>query len=410
MVRNFRIAPTLLAALGIASACACSNLYLDAWFGGEAGVGVTVVVEDAIYQELEPSLVQYLEDLEAAGHEARVIRFPGGGAPALRAAVWSVGAERDPAFLVGDLPYATFRMEAFGNIETFPVDLFFADEGCAWYDADGDGIFDSHGPLLARKPVSRVSGSAEELAFYFRKLHEYRSGASADSDEAFIFKDDDWQGYRRGSGFGLERIFPRVVIFEGEADTDRAGYVSKLSSRPSAYVYQWVHASPDTLFFAVPAGYEPFTISDIPEAPPQGLFYNLFNCKAARFVSPNLGMRYLTETPYGLAVQGSTKIGGNYYPVEFHRSLARGRTWAQAHADWYNLYGVESDEWFLGMAVLGCPVVRLPGAKARGYATNGYAASGATTARGLPSEIPEPFSDEPELFEGLVRFSESLGE
>jgi len=386
----------LLAAM---SGGGCSNLYLDAWFGGEAPVGITLVVESPLYPALEPSLTRYVAELEAAGHKARLLRFAGGGHVELRELIWSVGAERDPAFLIGDLPYASYRMDSFGASETFPVDLYYADIDCRWIDADGDGVYDGHGPLRAVKPVSRIAGTVEELVFYFDKLHAYRTGRSPDAGEAFIFKDDDWQAYRRGSGFGLERIYSRVVIYESPLDTRKADYVTRLSSGPASYVYQWVHASPESMFIAIDGGFEAFSLDDIHAAAPQGVFFNLFNCKAARFPAPNLGMRYLTATPYGIAVQGSTKIGGNYFPIEFHRSLARGRTWAQAHADWYNLYGKESDAWFLGMAVFGCPVVRLQGAATRG---------GVSGARSLPSELPEAFSPEPELFLNLVRFASEL--
>ncbi len=85
----------------------------------------------------------------------------------------------------------------------------------------------------------------------------------------------------------------------------------------------------------------------------------MFNCKGARFTGDNLGMTYLIDTDTGLAVTGSTKVGGNYYPLEFHRTLTVGSNWGNAFKSWYNYYGKKDDEWFLGMVILGDPSLYL---------------------------------------------------
>jgi hypothetical protein len=86
---------------------------------------------------------------------------------------------------------------------------------------------------------------------------------------------------------------------------------------------------------------------------------NMFNCKGVRFTQPNIGMSYLTSTDLTLAITGSTKVGGNYYPMEFHRELSVGNSWGEAFIGWYNAFGVFDDEWFLGMVILGDPSLRL---------------------------------------------------
>jgi hypothetical protein len=63
------------------------------------------------------------------------------------------------------------------------------------------------------------------------------------------------------------------------------------------------------------------------------------------------------RTDYGLAVQGSTKVGGNYHPQAFHHALAKGARWGDAHLCWYNECGVKDDRWFMGMVILGDPML-----------------------------------------------------
>ncbi len=383
----------------VLASLSCSNLLLGSDNHVSYSSGVLVAVDSLSYPALLPELARYLADLEEQGFRGEILIFNGVSAEELKSRVWAGGYASDMVFLVGNLPWADYETEAFGYQETFPVDLYFASDEVSWTDTDGNGVFDAHSPIRITKPVSRIKGTASELKFYFDKLHEYAGASFPDVSEAFLFKDDDWQDYKRGSSLGLDRLYSRIVTKDTAADTLMLSYTDKLASGFSMYVYQWIHASPDTLFFKAPEGYEIFSIGEIERVLPQGAFYNLFDCKAAKFTQPNLGMQYLTHTPYGLAVQGSTKIGGNYYPMEFHRSLAGGNTWSQAFADWYNLYGVLSDEWFLGMCVFGCPALR-PVAASRNR--NPWVGS----AREL---IPAAFNPETQLFRDLVRVTEELG-
>jgi len=49
----------------------------------------------------------------------------------------------------------------------------------------------------------------------------------------------------------------------------------------------------------------------------------------------------------------------NYYPLEFHRTLAAGSSWGNAFKSWYNYYGKSDDSWFLGMVILGDPALKI---------------------------------------------------
>ncbi len=68
-------------------------------------------------------------------------------------------------------------------------------------------------------------------------------------------------------------------------------------------------------------------------------------------------MTYLFKTEYAIATIGSTKVGGNYDPKVFHDVLSENGTWGDAYKSWYNNYGIISDKWFLGMVILGDPML-----------------------------------------------------
>jgi hypothetical protein len=103
--------------------------------------------------------------------------------------------------------------------------------------------------------------------------------------------------------------------------------------------------------------YQYIDIRDIGSLNFKGLFFNLFDCSASRFTQDNIAMTYLAKTDYALATIGSTKVGGNYYPLSFNTTLSRHGTWGDAFKVWYNHYGITDDSWFLGMMILGDPAL-----------------------------------------------------
>jgi hypothetical protein len=48
-------------------------------------------------------------------------------------------------------------------------------------------------------------------------------------------------------------------------------------------------------------------------------------------------------------------------PRLFHGALGNGSTWGEAYREWYNNNGNTDDEWFLGMVILGDPLLRVNG-------------------------------------------------
>jgi len=345
--------------------CGCTMLLLS-----DETVNVTIadtdrillVAEKSLYTEIQDSVEQYESDLRNQGCSVDISLWGGGGAKALKSTLQDA-CERNTyggAFFVGNLPAFWYEQNSFGRHEEFPCDVYFMDFDAEWSDGDGDGICDAHTSLGLDIFVSRIDGSADELRTYFEKNHAFRTGELPVDRCAFIFKDNDWENYERGSSFGLNEIYDTVLIREKSDLTIRSKYLSQLSTGSAEYVYQWIHAYPPILCVEEEENdFEYVFISDVKGNNLRGLFYNLFNCSASRFTESNIAMSYLMDTNFGLATIGSTKIGGNFYPKVFHYVLSRGGCWGEAYRVWYNHFGVTDDEWFLGMIILGDPTLTL---------------------------------------------------
>jgi len=317
-----------------------------------------LIVDQSILTVISDQLTQYSEDIRAIGGTIEIRPFSSDDTvEELKVLIKNYRNSISGAFLVGDLPTAWYEQQAFGKTEEFPIDLFLMDLDASWGDSDGDGKYDSHSPLNLSIYVSRLTGSVDEINNYFTKLHNYRTGNYEYLGGAFIFKDDDWFDTYKGSSFGLERMYDSIRINENTQMTMKDNYLYSLSYDGADYVYQWIHATPTSLYINSDGVYNTVRYADISSNNMKGRFLNMFNCKGARYTQNNLGMTYLSNTETGLAVTGSTKVGGNYYPLEFHRTLTVGSSWGNAFKSWYNYYGKKDDEWFLGMVILGDPTL-----------------------------------------------------
>ncbi len=322
-----------------------------------------VVVEDRLIASLQTELDVYQADLLKEGITTTVVGWQGGTAGDLRALIgrFSTDDSIDGAFLVGDLPAAWYRAYTFGAYEEFPCDLYLMDPAATWRDTNGDARYDAHSPLALKLYVSRLTGSGAEIAAYFDKVHRYRTGDVRIPVKAYLFKDDAWSAYQPGSTFGLGRIYDSVEIRETPGQTVRSVYVSDMTGEGMEFVNQWIHSQPSVLaiYDTNQADYGYVSTNDIKTYNFNGLFFDLYDCNAARFTQENLGMSYLTGTDYALAVFGSTKTGASYYSLAFYDVLSKHGTWGDAYKSWYNYYGKNDDAWFLGMVILGDPALKV---------------------------------------------------
>lgn len=374
----------------------CSMLVMDGANLQDGSLNVLIVADKNLYDQLSPSLSQYRDDLAAEGSETELVSFSG-SPEELRTILSQYTGGGWAAFFLGDIPSVSYEQEILEGYEEFPVDLYYSDPDSVWEDINGNGIFDSHTPLSVTVPVSRVTGSPEELTAYFDKIHSYRTNGLTFTDRALIFKDDDWSNYRQGKDFGLSNLVSEVTLIENLPDTKKPDYVAEASGS-YRYVYQWIHAIPFSLYVQEEEDFRAVTVLDIREGMFDNGFYNLFNCKAARYSQDNLGMTYLTNTESGLAAIGSTKVGGIFEPLEFHRSLSAGLHWGRAYMNWYNQTGVHDDSWYLGIVILGDPALKVsPDAMGQRNIKAGTAVS---------ELIPPSDEEKSEHLQNLTRFEQ----
>ena len=320
---------------------------------------ILLIIENSIYPSVQSRINEYINDISKENINSKLELWTSGDHLDLKQLIASYKNDVDTVFLIGDLPAAWYEIMDEGQIETFPCDLFYMDFNSVWNDNNNNGFYDSHSYLQIDIYTSRIIGTQDEINNYFSKVHNYRQSILQGSGSSLVFKDDDWNDFFSGSDFGISKIFNNVEIIEDFPITVKDIYINKLKNQSFDYVYQWIHSNPYALYIENNNRYEPISTFDINSLNIRGLFYNLFDCKAAKFTGTNIGMTYLTKTDYGLAVLGSTKIGGNYFPVEFHRILSLGGSWGSAYKAWYNSFGTTSDKWFLGMVILGDPTLKL---------------------------------------------------
>ena len=324
-----------------------------------------IVVEETLKYGIQCAIKQYINDLESKGKHVALTYWRHGNVSQLRELIKKAQRNNsiEGAFLIGNLPAAWYERNStvsnngseYTRLEKFPTDIYFMDVDAVWTDTDNNGIFDKHSNIEVDIFSSRLTGSVEEINYYFQKLHNYKKNGSLINPSAFLFVDKDWQDYVAPlSTFNLPyNNFNRYLTPQNTFKND---YLNFMTQKGAEFIYQWIHSAPQLLYFS--KNNETLFIGELKTAEVIGSFYNLFNCSASRFTEENLANTYL-KTKYGLATIGSTKTGGMYNPNYFHAGLAEGKTWGESYKEWYRIKGVHDDFWFLGIMIMGDPMITL---------------------------------------------------
>ncbi len=324
-----------------------------------------IVVNRELEEIVGVSLSTYVSDIRKEGITARTLLWEEGSAEELRRIVLfqKKRSKIKGLFFIGDIPSAWFEMETSGKTgyvrEEFPTDLYFADPDSTWEDFDGNGIYDDHSALEAELYISRLVGQPFDIRDYLNKAHRYRVYGRSLPQTALLFKDDDWKNIYKGYSWGLGSIYRDLTIYDDPKDSTYSNYMKMMKGEGVEYLYMWLHASPGYLEFdRKKKGKKVLTADEIKRSGLKGSFFNLFSCSAARFTQKSVGEAFL-HTTHGLAVVGSTKVGGMYCPFSFHEALSEHVSWAEALRLWYNRFGYMNDSWHLGVVSLGDPLLKL---------------------------------------------------
>ncbi len=322
-----------------------------------------IVVESSITNAITSKLNTYISDIASGDSSAKVISWTGTNAKQLKDTIekYYTNYHIKGVFLIGNLPVAMYEMDDWGDHEEFPFDIYYASPGTDWTDADQDGIFDGHTSYHVSYFTGRITGTTTEINNYLDKAHKYRTQGSSQPKRGYMFVDDDWYSYYYNNKWGLDYIYSNVNMSYDTNTTTKSEYQTYLSGSGAEYVNQLVHAAYNMLYFTHHGAYQTMSLSELISLNPKACFYNMFNCSGCRYTEDNLGMSYVMKTDKGLAVMGSTKTGGNYYPQSFNLALAQNKTWGQAFVTWWNDGGTSlEDKWKLGLVILGDPMLRVP--------------------------------------------------
>jgi hypothetical protein len=337
------------------------------------GSNFLIVVNSSIEGAIQPSLNQYVSDLEAEGYSVSIYAIEGGKPNDLRTLLQ--GQLSDGlvgCILIGDLPVPWYQMnDDFHGYAEFPIDLYYMDLDGAWIDSDGDGKYDGHFDgsgdqepeiWVGRLTASSLTGDeATLLQNYFAKNHSYRTGGLSLNNRALNYVDDTW-AYHPEWYQGLEYAFSNITIVQDPVTTTAGDYENRLAEN-----YEWIQvmahsSSCGCQRFEKDGSWSYVYSSDIKSIDPKAFFYNLYSCSACRYVETDyIGGWYVFADTYGLAAIGSTKIGGMRYFEDFYIPLAEGKNLGQCFKEWFigqSPYGLTERQWFYGMTLLGDPTLK----------------------------------------------------
>lgn len=320
-----------------------------------------VLVDEAVYTDIEAYLCQYAHDVENGDNLSVFIYSGTWGTPEDIRSFLREGYSGGlvGAFLVGNIPAAWYE----GNIhwyEKFPVDLFYMDIDGNWIDEDNNGTYDNHtGNVtpeiwIGRLDATTLSGDKKSLySNYFEKNHRYKNLSLYLPNRALVYLDDDFAVWADYADTEVGILYDNRVLVKDKNLTTPEDYKNRLTQG-----YEWVSLS------AHGGWVDPL---DIRELDPHVFFYALFQCWAANFRVEDYVSGWYIFTNHGLAAVGSTSSGGMLEGQFYYNALAEGRSFGEAFKEWF----IKADEevtkneshslfveWCSGMVLLGDPTLK----------------------------------------------------
>jgi len=253
---------------------------------------VLVVVASSIYPSLSSQVNQYINSLKSNGYRVQLYKTGGGKAENLKQFIKKRKKRLIGCVFIGNVPTAWYEVandhEEYGYAE-FPCDLFLMDLDGQWKDTDSNGKYDSHTDgngdrepeiFVARIDASQMSGTeVDTLKQYFTKNNNYWSGKTRFREFGLTYTEDDWKNFNDFSHdiSNLYKKYQSIVA----PKTERDDYLNKrLKKKKYTFIQIACHSSSSGHKFTR-GGW--LTSTEVRQAPPQGLAFNLFACSACRW-------------------------------------------------------------------------------------------------------------------------------
>lgn len=342
-----------------------------------AGPKIALIINRELYSTIENGINIYISDLQNEGYTVIThIVNNNGNVRELKALLKTdyINEGIEGAFLVGNLPVAWYEMDDFFNqFNNFPMDYYLMDMDGLWLDTDNNGKFDTHsGEYKADIYVARLLadtlqyGSPRETALinnYFKKNHDYRTGALRLEDKAFCIVNEDWKYSGFEKEFKAAYADQTLVMLPEESVTADAyrNAVKKQSNNRYESLLICAHSGPTTSYFY--NSQTRFRSTEIADLGIQVNFYNLFNCSGARFTeNDNLAVWYTMQTEYGLNTVGSTKTGSMLNFTYYYQAMNEGKSLGASFLQWYKdavTLSASDQRWYNGMVMIGDPTLKI---------------------------------------------------
>jgi hypothetical protein len=344
-----------------------------------SGVKFCIIVNSVLQPLIQTSLDQYVADLTGEGYDVETYATSGGTPEDIRTflqgryALGLVGC-----ILIGDLPIPWYEADCWDDPvehEEFPCDLFYMDMDGIFADMDMNYMYESHtGDVMPEIWVGRLTagpltlGGANEVSLlqnYFRKNHDYRTGATLLNNRALVYIDDDWVPNSTGWDENVGLAYTNRTFVNDEWTTWASDYKPRLTQNWES-ILVCGHSNPWTQYFKNPnEEWSTLTNAEVKSIDPTAYFYNLFACSYARYVETNYSAGWYTFNPtYGLASIGSTKTGSMLDFQYFYGPFGAGATIGNAMMQWFTdiIYGTNYEDWQVcwhyGMTLIGDPTLK----------------------------------------------------
>ncbi len=344
-----------------------------------------IVVNGALYPQVDSSITRYITDLEAESFAPILYTSYGGTSAELKDSVLTTAYQRGAvgALLVGSLPTPWFELyHDFDNdglpddsvLHSFPCDLYYMDIDGVWGDTTGNQVYDLHeGNTAPEFWIGRLNastlqgGEAALVNHYFAKNHAFRAGTLQLPTRALAYIDDDWSGGAPNWANAVQLTWDNTDLVNEINTTNANDFITRWEDNYQ-HLLVAVHSSPVVHAFKENWGQSWGYVEwqQIASGDPNFLFYNLFACSNCRFVEDNYcGGVYIFNDTYGINAIGSTKTGSMLYFEDYYGPLGAGETLGEALNFWFALHGNQpgawmwARSWFYGMTNLGDPTLKI---------------------------------------------------
>jgi len=339
---------------------------------GNSLPAVYLIVDGYLYEDLEPYLELWIEDLQGEGYDVLVYVAENSSASEIRELLHST-PNLVGAVIVGWISAPWFEDEEVWGSDVYhacyPCDLYFMDLDGEWTDIDGNGLLDHHVGDVAPEiwvgrltpPIDSPERAVELLKAYFIRNHLYRTGGYTLPDRALIYLDDDFRWTADYLTQVMEEINQSYILVDDAAETNAQDFLDRLAEGWSI-VHVEAHGAPQVqLFKAGDSSWSGGCINpeSLRRSTPKAALFLLGSCSSGLYTKPNYIAGWYAFTDYGLAVVASAKDWAGFFASEsFYTSLDR--CLGEALKSWLEYL---CEHWnrmlYHGVVFIGDPTLRL---------------------------------------------------